>query len=209
MAVSSWSYYYGLFLKHKVFLIACMLTHAGDSLAGWFLTLYLRGLGLSYLEIAVIGKFWGIGCFFIGAVLGRWIWKKQGEALIFWSMVACLIHGLSLIPLSYLGALREYLPFIFLFKNITLGFKSVLLAAVVSDYLSSVKSTIGLAFLSSIARSIVILFISFSGPLLADPHLLFWLAAGFALPGIVSLYWLQSEWPASPEDSVTTPLAMV
>jgi len=181
---------------HIAFLIVCFIVNAGDHLTGWFLTLHLRNLGMSYIEIAMLGKSWGLFCFIGGAFIGRWIWKR-GSSLFFWAMASCLFHGISLLPLSYMVFFRQQLIWIFLFKNITLGLKKVLITALISEYLASTKHPVGLYFLSSVARSLMVLLISMSGPIMTyHPKLIFSIAGLITIPAMLALYQWRAQWPS-------------
>ncbi len=179
--------YFQLAKTHHIFLWVCFIVNSGDGLAGWFLPLYLRDLGLSYIEIALVGKSWGLLCFFLGAYMGRILWSRP-KNLFFWAMLSSTLHGISLLPFSQTSFLKEHLVWIFFFKNITLGLKSVLITAVISEYLGSARNPVGLYFLSSIARALVMFMISAISPIMVrDPSKIFWIASSLTIPGLWAL----------------------
>lgn len=193
--------YYHLAHSHASFLVVCFIVNAGDQMTRWFLTLYLRNLGLSYMEIAMLGKSWGLVCFIIGAMIGRWIWKRS-NSLFFWAMMSCFLHGLALLPLMYATSFKHALIWIFFFKNITLGLKKILITALISEYLRSTKHPVGLYFLSSISRSLMIFVISLSGPIMTyNPNLIFIIAGCMSMPAMIALHRWQLQWPSKSEVS--------
>lgn len=179
--------------QERSFLFFCLSISLADHIVGYFLTLFLRDRGMSYLQIAQLAKIAGIVAVSLGSygtylLRARW-GNSEDKSLLFH---ICAAHLLSLVLLGLEGSLAS-LYAIFFIKNLTLGAKIFLLSVFKSDYIAASPYDAGkrrvLYFLTGFIKSIGLGFCLSFGMLYHHiPMNLFFMGAGaLSVPGLLML----------------------
>jgi len=192
--------------QHHLFLIICFFMSAGDYLIGLFFQIYLRDLGLSYLEIVKYSKIWGLLCYIIGAMGARYyLTPSYLTRLPELCALACLLHGAALSCFIDKSFIANHIWIAFFLKNVSLGYKGILTHALIVNYITTAQShlTGQLYFLSSIRRSVsAAILINFSMQYLQDHSLtqIIMIGSLSSIPAaflLVRLQWESKSWGSS------------
>lgn len=179
-----------LALDEWPFLFFVFFISLSDQVTAYFLMLFLKDIGMNYLQIAQLAKIAGAINISIGAWAAYKLSKPNNEAsLLFYCSVA---HLLSLMLLGYSNSIF-FLWGIFFIKNVTLGAKIFLLSSFKNNYIAqknlSLSQRRSLFFLASIIKAAGLSFCMAFGLIYQQISIpLFFVFVGLlSVPGLVML----------------------